>query len=738
MRTLFGYSDRISVRPGDSINFMVSSLKGLAYRADIVRLICGDDSPGGPGFKETPVPTDVDGEYPGRAQPIHDGSYVVVPATQALASLGSFTLQTMVWPTTPGRGRQALLGTWCEQTGTGAGLYIDEAGALAVRVGAGSGTVESLSTGTPLVGRQWYAAAASFDAESGELRISQRPLHAGPGVGEAVSARKTVSIEFVHHEPAPLLMAAQAESPGAALVGAHFNGKLDRPRVARRAMSPTEIEKLESPTIPDDLAEDVVGCWDFSHELSGVQVIDRSAGKLHGATVNMPTRGVRGHNWTGSEHCWRHAPQEYGAIHFHDDDLYDAGWQTDFTLTIPESMGSGVYCARLIGADDEERIPFFVRPPAGKKTSDVVLLISSATYMAYANMQFSMNSILAEPKEGAITVLGPGDVFLQENPGYGLSLYDKHSDETGVCYTSRLRPIFNMRPKSGLWSLNADTHVTDWLETIGQGYDVVTDEDLHHEGLSALSLYRVVVTGAHPEYWSTAMWKAMVAYQGAGGRLMYLGGNGFYWRIAYHDTLPGIVELRRAEGGMRYQSTEPGEYYQSFNGELGGLWRRVGAPPNTLVGVGTVATGFDSASYYRRTQDSHDPRAAFIFEGVGEDELIGDFGALHGGAAGVELDGVSRKLGTPSHTLVVARSEGHSQLYYLCPEETPYHHPVMNGAENDRVRADLVFYETPAGGGVFSTGSISWCASLGHEGYDNNVARITGNVLRRFLEPEAL
>jgi N,N-dimethylformamidase len=219
---------------------------------------------------------------------------------------------------------------------------------------------------------------------------------------------------------------------------------------------------------------------------------------------------------------------------------------------------------------------------------------------------------------------------------------------------------------------------------------------------------------------------------------MYLGGNGFYWRIAYHDQLPGVLELRRAEGGMRYQTTEPGEYYQSFNGELGGLWRRLGAPPNTLVGSGTVATGFDSASYYRRTPESFDPRAGFIFEGVGDDELIGDFGTLLGGAAGVELDGANRKLGTPPHTLVVARSENHSQLYFLCPEETPFHHPVMSGAENARARADLLFFETPNGGGVFTTGSISWCASLAHEGYDNNVARITTNVLKRFLDPKPL
>ena len=46
-------------------------------------------------------------------------------------------------------------------------------------------------------------------------------------------------------------------------------------------------------------------------------------------------------------------------------------------------------------------------------------------------------------------------------------------------------------------------------------------------------------------------------------------------------------------------------------------------------------------------------------------------------------------------------------------------------------------FET-AGGGVFTTGSISWCAALAQEGYDNNVARITGNVLRRFLDAEPL
>jgi N,N-dimethylformamidase len=50
------------------------------------------------------------------------------------------------------------------------------------------------------------------------------------------------------------------------------------------------------------------------------------------------------------------------------------------------------------------------------------------------------------------------------------------------------------------------------------------------------------------------------------------------------------------------------------------------------------------------------------------------------------------------------------------------------------VRADMVFYETPNGGAVFSTSSIAWAGSLAHDGYANNVSRITENVVRRFLD----
>ena len=44
----------------------------------------------------------------------------------------------------------------------------------------------------------------------------------------------------------------------------------------------------------------------------------------------MPMRGVTGRLFTGRRTSFLDEPSHYGAIHFHDDDLDDARWETDF------------------------------------------------------------------------------------------------------------------------------------------------------------------------------------------------------------------------------------------------------------------------------------------------------------------------------------------------------------------------------------------------------------------------
>ena len=98
------------------------------------------------------------------------------------------------------------------------------------------------------------------------------------------------------------------------------------------------------------------------------------------------------------------------------------------------------------------------------------------------------------------------DLVVNERRELGSSMYDSHEDGSGICYGSRHRPMLTIRPKRRqLWNLNADSHITDWLEAKGYAYDVITDEDLHREGVGLLAPYRVVITGSHPEYDSREM-----------------------------------------------------------------------------------------------------------------------------------------------------------------------------------------------------------------------------------------
>ena len=160
--------------------------------------------------------------------------------------------------------------------------------------------------------------------------------------------------------------------------------------------------------------------------------------------------------------------------------------------------------------------------------------------------------------------------------------------------------------------------------------------------MACIADYRAVMTTSHPEYHTDRTLDALKGYRDSGGNLMYLGGNGFYWRVALHREEEGVIEIRRAEGGIRAWASEPGEYYNAFDGAYGGLWRRRGRPPQKLVGVGFTAQGEFHGSHYRRK--CFDPAYDWIFEGVHGD-IIGDFGFSGGGAAGFEMDRVDHRFG---------------------------------------------------------------------------------------------
>ena len=754
---IFGYADKISVRPGDRICFFVHADGTTTTQAQLVRLIHGDAHPSGPGYKEEEIACAANGPWMVRKQFTQVGSFLTVSDPDFRLALDrSFTLFTFVYANHPGHGeRQCLIGRWDAYNNRGYGLWLNPAGFLEFGYGDGR-EVDYLDAEVPLLRKHWYCVAASYDANTGVATLYQEDaanrynslLGKVAGVDFSSHVRETLRFKPINTPEVPFILAGAQDFHRlrGTFVTQCFNGKLDRPGVCDRVLDRAALDAYRATGLPP--SDGVVAFWDTSvgytdHGI-GDEVVDVGPHRLHAVGYNRPVRAQTGFNWNGKNDCFRLAPQEFGGIEFHDDAIIDCKWALTHSLELPD-LKSGAYAMRLRIGDGkglrEEYIVFFVR--ALRPKAPIAFLVPTASYLAYANEHLSFDAEIMQPLAGQSPILSEIDIELYQTADFGLSLYDAHKDGVGCCYSSYRRPILNMRPKARMssmgvtWQFPADLSVLAWLDHAGYDYEVVTDEDLDREGLEALKPYNVVLTGTHPEYVSESMLDATEDYVAGGGRLIYMGGNGYYWNIGMRPSEPWCIEVRKLNSGMRAWQARPGEYYLATSGQKSGLWKDLGRPPQKLTGVGFISEGFDSSRPYRRMPDSWHRRAAWMFEGI-EGEIIGDFGLAHKAAGGLELDRYDLELGTPPHALIVAASGGHSDNYVTVTEEILYPYPGLSGSHDYRVRADMVYFTAPNLGAVFCTGSIAFGQSLPFNTFDNNVAKLLGNIVDAFAKPGRL
>ncbi len=653
------------------------------------------------------------------------GSYGRVPHASAFdASSKAITWTALVWPTLLNGAPMTILSKG-DLSSAGIRLSLDAngiTGEVATEAGPCSATAS-----IKLTKRTWYRAWLSIDPAARAITVGCAPLSNSGATETAVTVTAPGALK--PDSAAELLVAARDGETGKTAI---FEGRIEAPLVFRTAASSASAAANPPPS-------SIVARYDFGVGIDSRHMHDRGPHALHGSFVNMPTRAVRGAFWTGNEMCWRHAPQDYAAVHFHADDLEDCGWDTSFTFTVPADLKSGIYGFKLTCGGAEDIVPFYVRPSDARPRAKVLVIGSTYTFQAYANhLRFNFDDAF----RARVKAWGAYPHNSDDHHEFAHSTYNRHPDDTGVMYSSRNRPIFTMRPGyltfndakgSGLRHFPADTHLIDWLETKGIDYDVETDEDIDDDGVAALAPYKVVLTGSHPEYHTSGTLDAIEAYKAEGGRFCYLGGNGFYWRIARNPKIPHMIELRRAEGGIRAWAAEPGEYFHSLDGQYGGLWRRNMRPPQSIGGVGFSGQGLFEGSYYRRTKASYSQAFAWMFDGI-SDEILGDFGVSGGGAAGFELDRADVSLGTPANAVILARSEKHQSHFVTVPEELLNHLAAINGEKPaDLVRAEIIYADLPKGGALFAVGSITFCGSLGDNGCDNNVSRLLENVVRRLM-----
>ncbi|KAL3469084.1 hypothetical protein BJX99DRAFT_268705 [Aspergillus californicus] len=730
-----GYVEPWIARPGQKVDVKVSCT-GSNFSYKLVRLIQGCIGENAPTHQQETL--DVQGVCPGRYQEAHPGSYGVLPSWGANTLVPGDVLGVSVYvqPYLAKAGHaQVLLSTLDIETCTGFALLVSEEDLLELWIGCGD-SIQIIRSEASLRLKRWAYIAVSIRGPEVRLDVSHlnQLLEKAPS---PIGLTHTLPASAVLNNTSPLLIAAAMfkDSNAASPFATNFlNGRIASPKITTKTKSGNHT-----------LLE-----LDFSVGIPTDQIFDISSSGRHGTLVNAPTRAIKSWDWDGSEPDWTKAQKGYGAIHFHEDDLDDAAWGTDFTVEIPRDALSGAYAFLCTDQDSKttDSITFFVTPPPAQKRKEngpkAAIVLSTFTYLAYAN-----EHMYDEERPTHMEVPGGVKVLQDENylrmarrDDLGLSMYDAHRDGSGSVFSTSKRPILNVRPGYVHWGIHrprefsADLLMIGYLEELlGRGgYDVVTDHDLHLHGVAALEHYDVVLTGCHPEYPSLESLNAYASFAALGGSIMYLGGNGFYWTSVTNPARPHRLEVRRGDQGCRSFSLAPGERIHSLNGHQGGLWRSRGRMPNTLFGVGACAFGTGPGVPYRSMDVAHTAAFSWLWNGIepGDRDLIGVEG-FGGGASGDEIDRLDFELGSPSNTVLLATSTGHSELFGVFNEEVMFPMVDTLGPTCPKVRSDMTYYETSAGGAVFSVGSINWYCSLGWRGYNNNCAALTRNVLMEFL-----
>ena len=348
-------------------------------------------------------------------------------------------------------------------------------------------------------------------------------------------------------------------------------------------------------------------------------------------------------------------------------------WNESFTFDVPADLASGLYAVKLRDSEgDVSYIPFVVQPPDDRR-ADFAVIVNVTTWNAY-------------------------------NWWGGFSRYGvPHGGPWVFSYHRPLPDVLNLSLSDGSYHYaskhqgRGELWVINWLKEAGYQIDLHTDLDLH-EGVVDLQHYKALVFSTHPEYLSPRIRDVVEEYLNHGGSLLYLGANGFYDAVDIADDLSTLTVYGTYGTGRTHLFRQP----------------PLVRPESALLGIafpwnstgGDVGNNANSRVPYRCVLSSH---PFFAGTGLRDGDTFGAEGwciiegsgsLAGGGGSGWECD--SRDGHSPANVVLLAQGE------------------------NIGPAAEMVTYQHPGGGFVFSAGSMTIQGAIPA---DAVVQRIIGNVL---------
>lgn len=245
--------------------------------------------------------------------------------------------------------------------------------------------------------------------------------------------------------------------------------------------------------------------------------------------------------------------------------------------------------------------------------------------------------------------------------------------------------------------------ITALVESLGLDVTHSTNLDTHLRP-DLVKHHKVWISPAHDEYWSLEMRNGVEAARDSGVNLMFLGANAMYRRIRLEDTFIG-----KARNMVNYRVAKDDPLNGKDPERVTTSWRDAPAarPESSIVGV------FYESNPVKADMVIADADA-WMFQGTGVKN-----GDKWANVVGNEYDRVTLEVATPPTIQVLA------------------HSPVV--CKGKKSFADMAYYTTDSGAGVFSTGSIWFERHLspGGTGTDGQMVAMMTNILKVFAQGPA-
>lgn len=374
-------------------------------------------------------------------------------------------------------------------------------------------------------------------------------------------------------------------------------------------------------------------------------------------------------------------------------------WDTTLVYNIPANLQPDLYYVEIMDKYcNMFYLDFIVKNPT--HAGDILVLSNINTHNAY-------NDWAGLDGEASLYkwAIETDDGLQYKSSTYNTSNYV--SFERPDLTNSREIRMYNSMVEEPFWShqIIGEVFLFQWMDQNNIEYDLINDQDLHQDGTVLLN-YKIFIIHCHPEYWSKEMMIALNQFRDSGGKIMYLGGNGLYWRVSYDNANNHIMETRKDAS------------IHSQDGLQGGLWKDRGAiiePYDTtpkLLNCYYVFISSDEDIFgapYKILQPTH-----WIFSGI-QATLVG-LKSLNSPKIKFE----ENKTGASGH-------EMDQDILGIYGENI-----IAKGDNPNNTGADMLYVEKN-GGHVFSIGSISYTGSLL---IDEDLSKLTKNVIYYMLLPD--